>query len=135
MDMRRFVQEQAATLLRRLAFRIHRVSRSGDPEALHDLRVSIRRFGEMLRAFQDFFPHKKARKIRHQLRDMMDLAAEIRNRDIAIGLLRGANLPSGAPLLKTLVQDRKLAKDRLLTQLKRKDWRDVVPRWRRRLDL
>ena len=135
MDMRRFVQEQTSTLLRRLAFRIHRVSQSGDPESLHDLRVSIRRLNEALRGFQEFFPHKKARRVRHQLRDMMDLAAEIRNRDIAIALLRESKIPSGGTLLKTLAQDRKSAKDRLVKQLKRKDWRDVVPRWRRRLDL
>ncbi len=135
MEMRRFAAEHAAALLRRLAFRMNRAARSGDPESLHDLRVTIRRFNEVLRIFQEFFPHRQARKIRKRLRDVMDLAAEIRNRDIALALLREGGVASRAPLLTTLAQERKQAKDRLIAHLRRRSLRDIVPQWRRRLDL
>ena len=135
MEMRRFVPEHVATLLRRLAFRMNRAARSGNPESLHDLRVTIRRFNEALRIFEEFFPHRKAKKIRHRLRTVMDLAAEIRNRDIAQEYLREAGVPAGAPLLATLAQERKQAKERLIAHLQRRSFRDIVPEWRRRLDL
>jgi CHAD domain-containing protein len=135
MEMRRFTAEHVATLLRRLAFRMNRAARSGNPESLHDLRVTIRRFSEALRIFQEFFPHRKAKKIRRRLRNIMDLAAEIRNRDIALGILREAGIPAGAPLLTSLAQERKQAKERLTSHLRRRSLRDIVPEWRRRLDL
>jgi CHAD domain-containing protein len=135
MEMRRFAAEHAATLLRRLAFRMNRAARSGNPESLHDLRVTIRRFSEALHAFQEFFPHRKARKIRRRLRNVMDLAAEIRNRDIALDLLREAGVPAGAPLLAALAQERKKAMERLILHLRRRSLRDIVPEWRRQLDL
>lgn len=135
MEMRRFAAEHVATLLRRLAFRMNRAARSGNPESLHDLRVTIRRFNEALRLFQEFFPHRKAKKLRHRLRTVMDLAAEIRNRDIAQEYLREAGVPAGAPLLASLVQERKQAKQRLIAHLRRRSLRDIAPSWRRRLDL
>ena len=135
MEMRRFAAEHVATLLRRLAFRMNRAARSGNPESLHDLRVTIRRFNEALRAFKEFFPPHKAKKIRHRLRRVMDLAAEIRNRDVAADLLREAGVPASAPLLRELDQERKQAKQRLIAHLRRRSLRDIVPEWRRRLDL
>jgi CHAD domain-containing protein len=135
MEMRRFVAEHVATLLRRLAFRMNRAAGSGNPESLHDLRVTIRRFNEALRVFQEFFPHRKAKKIRHRLRTVMDLAAEIRNRDIAEEYLREAGVPAGAPLLASMAEERKQAKDRLIAHLRHRSFRDIVPEWRRRLDL
>jgi CHAD domain-containing protein len=135
MEMRRFVADHVSTLVRRLAFRIHRVSRISDADSMHDLRVANRRLSECLREFQDFFPHRKARKIRHALRDMMDLAAEVRNRDVAMELLGEGGAPPGLPLLKTLVQERKEAKERLLAFLRKRSMRDIAQRWRRRLDL
>jgi CHAD domain-containing protein len=135
MQMRGFVAEHASTLLRRLAFRIHRVSRFSDPDSLHDLRVANRRLSECLREFQDFFPRRRARKIRRELRSMMDLAAEIRNRDVAMELLREGGAAAGLPLIKTLIQERKQAKESLLAFLKQRSMRDIATRWRRRLDL
>jgi CHAD domain-containing protein len=135
MEMRRFVADHASTLLRRLAFRIHRVSRFSDPDSLHDLRVANRRLNECLREFQDFFPHRKAKKVRHELRSMRDLAAEIRNRDVTMELLREGGAPPDLPLMKTLTLERKEAKERLLTFLKQRGVRDIAPQWRRRLDL
>ena len=135
MEMRRFVAEQASTLLRRLAFRLHHVARFSDPDSLHDLRVANRRLSECLREFEDFFPRRNARKIRRRLRNIMDLAAEIRNRDIAMELLKEAGAPAGSALMKTLSLERKQAKERLLAHLKQRRRRDIVPRWRRRLDI
>jgi CHAD domain-containing protein len=135
MEMRRFASDYVATLLRRLAFRMNQVTRSGNPESLHDLRVTIRRFNEALRVFPEFFPHRKAKKIRRRLRDLMDLAAEIRNRDIALELLREAGVLPGAPMLVMLTEERKQAKQRLIAHLRRRALRDIVPAWRRRLDL
>jgi CHAD domain-containing protein len=70
-----------------LAFQINQTVRSRNPEAVHDLRVAIRRFTQVLRLFKPCFHGKELRKIRRELKQMMDLAGEVRNCDIALKLM------------------------------------------------
>lgn len=86
-DIGRFASEQANKRLGRLAFEISRVVKSPDPEAVHDLRVAIRRFSQALRVFKGGFRGKEIRKIRRDLKRMMVLAGDARNCDIALKLL------------------------------------------------
>jgi len=83
----KFAYEQAYRRLGRLAFQINQTIRSRDAEAVHDLRVAIRRFSQVLRVFKPCFRGKEGRKIRRQLKQIMDLAGEVRNCDIALKLL------------------------------------------------
>ncbi len=86
-ETRKFAYEQAYKRLGRLAFQINQTIRSRDAEAVHDLRVAIRRFAQVLRAFKPCFRGKEVRKIRRELKQIMDLAGEVRNCDVALKLI------------------------------------------------
>ncbi len=85
-ETRKFAYEQAHRRLGRLAFQINQTVRSRDAEAVHDLRVAIRRFVQVLRVFKRWFGGKEVRKIRRGLKKMMDLAGAVRNWDVALKL-------------------------------------------------
>src|SRR6185503_15069163 len=82
---------QGSKLLRRLAHRVHQAASAPDPDAVHDLRVAIRRFQQFLRVFRQFLPGVTAKKIRRRLRKIMKSAGKVRNRDIAAMLLQQAD--------------------------------------------
>jgi len=86
----KFASEQADRRLGRLAFQINQTVKSRDAEAVHDLRVAVRRFSQGLRVFKPCFRGKEARKIRRELKQIMDLAGEVRNCDIALKLMSKA---------------------------------------------
>ena len=86
-ETRKFASDQADKRLGRLAFQINQTVKSRDAEAVHDLRVAVRRFSQVLRVFKPCFRGKEARRIRRELKQMMDLAGEVRNCDIALKLM------------------------------------------------
>lgn len=53
-----------------------------DPEHVHQLRVATRRADAAVRAFADFLPPRKARKMRRALRKIRRAAAEARDHDV-----------------------------------------------------
>lgn len=83
----KFASEQVDRRLGRLAFQISQTIKSRDAEAVHDLRVAVRRFSQALRAFKPCFRGKEVRKIRRELERIMGLAGEVRNCDIALKLV------------------------------------------------
>jgi len=133
--IRKYATDQASVLLRRMAFQVSRTSQLKDADAVHDLRVSIRRLTECLRVFDQFFPQGKTKRVRRKLDALMDLASEVRNRDIALMLLRRAAIPAGPPLLGTLAQERDGAVRVLREALKRWGRHGSHRRWRSRLGL
>lgn len=128
--MRAYALQQARTLLRRLAFQVSRASRPGDPDAVHDLRVAIRRFSRCLRVFSQFLPHGKTRRVRRELQDIMDLAAAVRDRDIALELLREAKVPAGAAVAVTLRRERQDAETKLRAGVRRLGREGFSQKWR-----
>jgi CHAD domain-containing protein len=134
-EMRRYAVEQVSALLGRLVFQVHRVLRSHDPEVVHDLRVSIRRFNQGTRVFRQFFPAREVRKIRRRLRSIMDAAAAVRDRDIALELCATAALPDSSPLRRGLAAQRQASEAEMRDLLKRFEARDYSSRWRARLGL
>ncbi len=126
---------QGAARLDRLAYELGRVGKSTAPEAVHDLRVAIRRFEGCLRFFRDYFPGKDAKKIRKRLRDIMQLAGEVRDCDIAFDLGRQAGLPAESALLRVWAQRRKQGAQELSSALKRAVKNDLSTKWRSRLKL
>jgi len=135
MQMRGYAVEQAASLLGQLAFRVGSAVKRADPDPIHDLRVAIRRFVRCLRVFGQFFPGRESRKIRRRLRRIIDLASEVRDRDVALELCKKAGLPSEAPVLARLRQERQGTQQQLVTKLARLRKRDFSRRWRTRLRL
>src|SRR3974390_1292225 len=85
-----FVQVQTSARLKKLNKELRAASRKPDDvEAIHDLRVAIRRLTECLRLFDHFFPGRP-KKIRKRLSKLMDSCGATRNCDIAIELLKEA---------------------------------------------
>ncbi len=133
--MRDYACGQTSDLLRRTAFQANRACTLKHADAVHDLRVSVRRLGQCLRAFGQFLPQAKARKIRQQLKVTLDFASQVRNRDVALELLRRAALPPGSSLLEVLDEERTRAAQALVAELKLWAKKDIQRKWRSRLGL
>lgn len=56
-------------------------------EAVHDMRVAIRRLQQAIRLFKQYLDPKGVKRVKDRLRAVMDIAGELRNRDIAIELV------------------------------------------------
>jgi CHAD domain-containing protein len=133
--MRDHAAGQASTLLRRLAFQVNRTARAGSADSVHDLRVSIRRLGQCLRVFGQFFPRESGKKFQHRLSAVMDLASAVRDRDIALEFLAAARVPSDSALVQALSQERAGAERALVARLERWSRRGFQKKWRSRLEL
>ena len=131
---RRFAREQADRLLGRLAFQIGRAIKSRNAEAIHDLRVTIRRFAQSLRAFKTCFHGKALRKIRRELKQIMAVAGEVRNHDIALRLLAKSKKALGTSMPAKIQTGRREAVRSLITLLKRWLERKSSLKWRNALD-
>jgi CHAD domain-containing protein len=128
--MNEFASAQAARLLGKLAFRVRQAAKHPNEEAIHDLRVSIRRLSQCLREFRQFFPRHRTKKILQQLGTMMDLAAETRNRDIAIELIGGEENSAKSVFAENLRKEREEAKRKLTLALVQWRRHDFSRKWR-----
>ena len=133
--IRDYAAGQTAILLRRLAFQANRTAKLADVDAVHDLRVSIRRLSQCLRLFGQFFPRERTRKIQQKLEAVMDLASEVRNRDTALQLMAGAPPLLDSTLVEVLSHERGKAERSLVSALQRWSRRSFHKRWRSRLGL
>jgi|SRR6185295_12424581 CHAD domain-containing protein len=124
---------QGSKLLRRLAHRLNQAASSPDPDAVHDLRVAIRRFQQFLRVFRQFLPDRTAKKIRRRLRKIMKSAGEVRNRDIAAMLLSQTDRRSSLELSTTLARQRSQAEQDLVNLLNRLQESDFEQKWHAKL--
>jgi len=133
--MREYARSQTGVLLRRFAYQAARVSRDCGAEAVHDLRVSIRRLNRCLRTFADFYPGHAWKRIRRKLRALMEAAGAVRDRDIALVLMAAAGLPADSPGCDALRGERDQAAARLAAALAQ--WRQnrYSRRWREELGL
>jgi len=124
--VRLYVSNQTSDLLHHLAVQIkqvkHTPKKDDDAPAIHDLRVAIRRLRQCVRVFESFFPAKQGRKVRAQLSKVMHACGEVRDRDIALGLLAEAGVDESSPLLKRLRKERRSAQRALQKELGR--WAD-----------
>ena len=91
-------------------------------ESVHDLRTGIRRLSECLRAFDAVFAQGHAARLRRKLRKLMDLAAEVRNRDISAELFREAGVAQSDPTFSRLQAEQEIQKQLLRSKLER--WAD-----------
>lgn len=133
--MRDYVLHQTAILLRRLAYEVNRASKNADDEAIHDLRVAIRRLSRCLKLFSPFYPGGSWKKIRQRLSDVMDAAGAVRDLDIAARLLEQAGVHRGEAVFKRIGNDRRAAVRELTVELR--DWkqRGFSKKWRTQLGL
>jgi CHAD domain-containing protein len=83
-----FATAKIAELLAVTVLAIHRAATSPDEEAVHKMRVSIRRLQQALRLFRNFLREKGVRSLQGELKMIMEPAGELRNYDIALTLVR-----------------------------------------------
>lgn len=132
MDLQHFAEHRAHELLTRVNREMANVALRNDVNAIHDLRVSIRRFTQALRALQPLFPKTEVKRMRRKLRTIMDVAAEIRNRDIALQLLNGAQIGEASPLFQRLAAERDAARGDLTLLARQWRRRNLGTRWPRK---
>lgn len=130
LPMDEFARQRVEELLDRLDAQVTNVSRQAGPEAIHDLRVSIRRLTQALRALKGLFSKRRIEPMRRDLRAMMNVAAEIRNRDIALELLQEAGVDPGAKLRTTLAGQRDSWRDEMSVLARRWRRRKIPVRWK-----
>jgi CHAD domain-containing protein len=114
---RRFAQDHADRLLGHLAEQIARAAKTAGADEVHDLRVAIRRFKAVLKALNPCFPGREVRKIGVELRRIMSLAGEVRDRDIGVELLIKVSGPAVAPLVVRFETERVAAAKNLTDAL------------------
>ncbi|HEY1759543.1 MAG TPA: CHAD domain-containing protein [Bryobacteraceae bacterium] len=121
-------EAKARERLRILAVNLRRAAKDpGDPDSIHDLRVSIRRFKQVLRVFDGLFSHSP--RMRRGLREIMDLCGAARNCDIASDVLDAAGVPLDHGLRKRLKQYRAHAGRDLAKLLDKWDVHAHMRRW------
>jgi CHAD domain-containing protein len=131
----RFARRQANRLFTDLCSKLLRTAKTAGPTAVHDLRVAIRRFQQVLAAFKAAFPAHQRKKIHRKLKRVMGPAGKVRNCDIAQILIRKLD-PKSAPQLRDEIQrERKTAEGELAQSLRPLTDRELAAKWRMGLEL
>jgi CHAD domain-containing protein len=100
---------------------------------VHDLRVAIRRFTQVLVLFKPCFPAKEVKRVRRPLRKTMALAGIVRDFDIAVSLLGKSRLAEAAAFRSEFRNERQKAERILAGRLQRSAKRRLFSRWRHKL--
>src|SRR5579864_5261749 len=131
--MRKLVRAQTTERLKKLDAELGRVAhKPKDADAIHDLRVSMRRLSRELQVFRAWFEPGQVKGIRRRLRKLMAHCAAVRNCDIAIEVLRAAGWRNPG-LLAGLEQEGRRMREDLARKLANWRRRDRVREWRRHL--
>lgn len=132
-SMPQFVIDEAVGLLDRLAFQINGALKTSGAECIHDLRVAIRRFTQLLVTLQPCFSRTASRKIHKYLKQTMSLAGNVRDYDIALEFLRKFDISEVAGLQEAFQSRREEAESALLGCLRGWSRQGLSARWRREL--
>lgn len=135
MTLHAYASRQMVGLIARVSEEIAHLAHARDAEAIHDLRVAIRRMTQSLRAFAGVLPKKQSKLVRREAKTLMDLAAEVRSRDIALELFEAAGVTADTAPCVRLMLERQEAIDRLAAAAA--EWRHsgFEQRWRQSLEL
>ena len=124
-------RKQLLVLLDSAVFEMHTAGRLKDSDSIHRMRVSIRRLQQAMRIFGQYLPERGTKRIKRDLREVMKAAGEVRNRDIALKLLK----EDDTVLTKAVQKQRLETKRRLLALLNDLNRPDLSMKWRTRLEL
>ncbi len=129
--MRDFGTTETRGLLNSAAKAIRKAREDPSEEAVHKMRVSIRRLQQALRLFDQFLRGKGVRGLRRELKSIMVPAGELRNCDIALTLTT-----SRGPVAAVLRYRRQVARTALTSAVDTVVGRgSLEERWSRRLEL
>ena len=129
-DLHHFANEQIAARLGRLAYQVHAAAQYPHADAIHDLRVAVRRFGQSVEVFSSALQKRGRKKIRKKLQRMMEVTGEVRDRDIALEFLARAGVKKSDSLYKRLAAERELAEKNLAEAIKRGSQSSFPAKWR-----
>lgn len=140
LDVRSFAAQQAANRLARVVYEAQRLLATAPDsedsvEAIHQFRVSTRRFRAVLDTFREAFPKGARKRVRRTIREAFSIAGEARNRDITMALIAESKAAIPESLLPALTAERASHEQRLREVLR--DWAgsDFSAVWRRELEL
>jgi CHAD domain-containing protein len=119
----------ALRLLDDLAEEMKRTADKPTIDAVHDLRVAVRRATEAIRILAP-----DAGRLRKEIKCIREHAAAVRDRDVTRQLLRRHRLPPGDPACVYLQGQRDLAAKQLQSFLKKQLKKDRPARWQRWLE-
>lgn len=125
-----YAKLQVSHYLDALVFEMHQARRLHDVESVHKLRVAIRRFRQAIRVFNEYFPGKRTKTIRKEMRRVRYLAGDVRSRDIAIAMLLKEGLAA-----EPMLAERSEAKRALVDALDAVCGPNLAARWRSKLGL
>jgi CHAD domain-containing protein len=128
-----FVTGQSSRLLEKLASQVNTALHSRDADSVHDVRVAVRRFAQAVAVFKPYFHSRQRQKIRRELKEIMGHAGEVRDRDIAIGLLAETKATEAAALETKFRVQRDEAEAVLLAVLRKWKAKGSPARWRDKL--
>jgi CHAD domain-containing protein len=131
--MRKLVRTQTAKKLKKLDAEMRGVAdKPKEADAIHDLRVSIRRLKQELRVFEAWFAAGQVKSIRRRLGKLMERCAAVRNCDVAIDVLKAAGVQN-PKLVAGLEEERRRTREELTRMLATWRRRDRVRKWRKHL--
>jgi CHAD domain len=130
-----FAKGQLDERLTRVEKEWERCTANADEAAIHDFRVSLRRFGEGLWLFRRLFPKTERRQVRKELRGVMRLSARVRDVDIVMGSFVLANVTVSPEIRLFLENERSIAEAAFNAALAVGLRTTVGRRWRATLSL
>jgi CHAD domain-containing protein len=128
--MRSFAEQQVHARLNRVRDELERARANPDEDAIHDLRVSIRRLSQALRILAHLLGPTIARQLRASLRPLLKAAGEVRNCDIGISILRRSRLPDVDPIIHHLRAQRAATLQAFTQLLHANPLPQAAPQWR-----
>jgi CHAD domain-containing protein len=114
MPIEAYAAAQLSELLERLGKYARALARRPNAEKIHSLRIALRRTLETLRVFKSLFPSGQVKKTRRRLKRLLAASGEVRDRDIALDLLKQAGA-SGHALHRQIASERRTAVTKLQT--------------------
>lgn len=130
-----FAALHAEELLANLVRQIEKTLDSPDADAVHDLRVAVRRFSQCLDVFQELFPKGAARRVRKRVNRLRKCAGAARDCDIALEYLRHERVPDSRAFARELREARGRAYQELTSVLERVSRKQSWAKWRVRLGM
>jgi hypothetical protein len=112
-----------------------RCARKPGADEVHDLRVSLRRFGENLWLFRRLFPKRERKQVRSELKTVMGLTGAVRDADVAIEGFEKAGVEAGLACRIALNNARATAEAALAAALAVGLRTNVAGRWSATLHL
>ncbi|MCC6587455.1 MAG: CHAD domain-containing protein [Bryobacterales bacterium] len=128
--MKNYVRQQTDLKIDRVLAELDRTREQPNEEAIHDLRVSIRRLAQALRLFGELLGAKRARKLRNRLRPVLKAAGEARNRDVALLILGEAQVPDTQDVAAAIEAERKRYVGTLLTLVRALEGIELHVEWK-----